>query len=157
MHWTCTKGTQVTAEISTVLFPARLKSLPSAHSYSISCASPTYPHKYRILSSITALPLPSKFLPIYYSLDVRRSVHHSIIYIENPTIYNSVPKFYFIFIWSSTCFGRNTAHHQKPKTALEASGFTYVEGCCTCSCWTLSASSNYTYNTPRMQNQRLLL
>jgi hypothetical protein len=25
--------------------------------------------------------------------------------------------YYFIFIWSSTCFGRNTAHHQEPKTA----------------------------------------
>ena len=31
--------------------------------------------------------------------------------------------FYFIFIWSSTCFGRKTAHHQEPKTALAASGF----------------------------------
>jgi hypothetical protein len=31
-----------------------------------------------------------------------------------------------------------------------------VDGCWTCSCWTLSASSNYTSNnSPRMQNQRL--
>jgi hypothetical protein len=37
-----------------------------------------------------------------------------------------------IFIWSSTCFGRHTAHHQKPKTALAASDFAYVK-----SCWTL--------------------
>jgi len=49
--------------------------------------------------------------------------------------------FYFIFIWSSTCFGRHIAHHQEPKTALAASGFAYVEGCWTCSCWTLSADS----------------
>jgi hypothetical protein len=27
------------------------------------------------------------------------------------------------FKWSSTCFGRHTAHHQEPKTALAASGF----------------------------------
>jgi len=24
-------------------------------------------------------------------------------------------KFYFRFIWSSTCFGRHTTHHQEPK------------------------------------------
>jgi len=34
--------------------------------------------------------------------------------------------YYSIFIWSSTCFGRHTAHHQEPKTALAASGFAYV-------------------------------
>ena len=53
--------------------------------------------------------------------------------------------FYFLFMWSSTCFGRHTAHHQGPKTALAASGFAYVEGC-----WT----SN---NPPPMQSQRLLV
>jgi len=92
-------------------------------------------------------------------LCARGSVHHSIIYKENPTRCNSVSNiFYLIFIWSSTCFGRHTAHHQKPKTALPASGFAYVVGCWTCSCWTLSASSNYTSNNfPRMQNQRLLV
>jgi len=46
--------------------------------------------------------------------------------------------YYSIFIWSSTCFGRHTAHHQEHKTTLEASGFAYVEGCWTCGCWTLS-------------------
>ena len=50
-------------------------------------------------------------------------------------------KIYFIFLWSSTCFRRHTAHHQEPKTALKASGFAYMEGCWTCSCWTLSASA----------------
>jgi len=44
------------------------------------------------------------------------------------------------FKWSSTCFGRHTAHRQEPKTAQAASGFAYVEGCRTCSCWTLSGS-----------------
>jgi hypothetical protein len=46
--------------------------------------------------------------------------------------------FYFIFMWSSTCFGWHSTHHQEPKTALAASGFAYVEGCLTCSCWTLT-------------------
>jgi len=75
-------------------------------------------------------------------LDVCGSVHHSIIHKENSARCNSVSKFYFIFMWSSTCFGWHTAHHQEPKTALAASGFAYVEGCWMCSCWTLS--SNYT-------------
>ena len=73
-------------------------------------------------------------------LDVWGSVHHSIIHIENPTKCHSVSKFYFIFIWSSTCFGRHTAHHQEPKTAPAASSFACVEGCWTCSCWMLSGT-----------------
>jgi len=80
---------------------------------------------------------------------------------KNPTRCNIVSKFYYsIFIWSSTCFGRHTAHNQKPKTALAASYFSYVEGCWTW--WTLSGtlclttSTNYTSNNlPRMRNQRL--
>ena len=87
------------------------------------------------------------------NLYVPGSVNHSIIHIKNPNKCNSVSKFYFIFIWSSTCFGRHTTHHREPKTALSTSGFAYVEGC-----WTLTASSNYTSNNPpRMQNQRLLV
>ena len=69
---------------------------------------------------------------------------------ENPTRCNNVSEFYFIFVWSSTCFGRDTAHHQEPKTALAASGFAYVEGCWTCGCWTLTASSNHTPNTSKI-------
>jgi len=61
---------------------------------------------------------------------------------KNPTRCNSVLKVYFsIFIWSSTCFGRHNAHHQEPKTALVASGFSYVEGCWTCSWRTLSRTT----------------
>jgi len=42
---------------------------------------------------------------------------------KNPTICNNVSKFYYsLFIWSSTCFGRHTDHHQELKTALAASG-----------------------------------
>jgi len=84
---------------------------------------------------------------------------------KNPTRCNNVSKlYYFIFIWSSTCFGRHAARHQEPKTALAASGFAYVESFWTCSWWTLSGteclttSTNYTStNLPRMQNQRLLV
>ena len=35
---------------------------------------------------------------------------------------------------------QSTAHHQEPKTAIAASGFAYVEGCWTCSCWTMSGT-----------------
>jgi len=48
--------------------------------------------------------------------------------------------YYSIIIWSSTCFGRHTAHHQEPKTALAASGFSYVKDCWTCRWWTLSGT-----------------
>jgi hypothetical protein len=30
------------------------------------------------------------------------------------------------FVYSSTCFGRFTAHHQEPMTAVAASAFTFV-------------------------------
>jgi len=67
---------------------------------------------------------------------------------KNPTRCNTVSKFYYsIFIWSSTCFGRHTAHHQEPKTALAASGFSYVEGWWTCSWWTLSGTLCLTTST----------
>ena len=56
----------------------------------------------------------------------------------------------------------DTAHHQEPKTALAASGFSYLEGCWTCSWWTLlgtlclTMSTNYmSNNLPGMKNQRL--
>ena len=71
---------------------------------------------------------------------------------------NKMQHFYFILKWSSTCFGRHTAHYQEPKTALAASDFAYVASCWTCSCWTLTASSNYTANNLlRIKNQRLLV
>jgi hypothetical protein len=60
---------------------------------------------------------------------------------KNPTRCNNVSRFYYsVFIWSSTCFGRHTAHHQVPKTALEASGFACVEGWWTRRLWTLSGT-----------------
>ena len=55
--------------------------------------------------------------------DVRGSVHYNTIHKEKPTICNNVSRFYYsIFTLNSTCFGRHTAHHQEPKTALAASG-----------------------------------
>ena len=67
---------------------------------------------------------------------------------KNPTRCNNVSKLYYsILVWSSTCFGRYTAHHHEPKTALAASGFSYVEGRWACSWWTLwglTTSTNYT-------------
>ena len=63
------------------------------------------------------------------------------IHIKSLTRCNSVSKFKFVFIWSSTRFRRHTAHHQEPKTALAASGFAYVGSCWPCSCWTLTAQS----------------
>jgi hypothetical protein len=76
---------------------------------------------------------------------------------------NNVSKFcYSIFIWSSTYFGWHTVHHQELKTALAAPGCSYVEGCWTCSWWTLSGtlcltmSTSYTSNNlPCLNNQRL--
>jgi len=104
-------------------------------------------------------PMPTSFFrDIILStreLDVRESVHYSIIHKENPAGCNSGSKFYFIFMWSSTCFGQHTAHHQEPKTALAASGFAYVQGCWTCSCWT--ASSNYTSSNPSAMVQHDLV
>jgi hypothetical protein len=89
--------------------------------------------------SVFEMEKDQRILP---NFDVRGSTHHSTIHTENPTRCNSVSKLYYsIFIWSSTCFGRHTAHHQEPKTALAASGFAYVEGCWTCGCWTLTASA----------------
>jgi hypothetical protein len=55
-------------------------------------------------------------------------------------------KIYFIFIWSSTCFERHTAYHQKPKTALAASGFACVEGCWTCSWRTLGQRLHFVHH-----------
>ena len=88
---------------------------------------------------ITCCSIGSEKLQWCISLgEIPAGINTTAVHIESPTRCNSVSKFYFIFIWSSTCFGRHTAHHQEPKTALAASGFAYVEGCWPCSCWTLT-------------------
>ena len=58
---------------------------------------------------------------------------------KNPTRHNNVSKFYSLFLRSSTCFGRHTAHHQEPKIAL-------------CLTMSIDHTSN---NLPRMKNQKL--
>ena len=71
-------------------------------------------------------------------------MHHSTIHTEKSNkMQQCIIIYYSMFIRSSTCFGRHTDHHQEPKTALAAAGFVYVEGCRTCSCWTLSGSTCY--------------
>ena len=44
---------------------------------------------------------------------------------QDATVYQNFNIPYFK--WSSTCFGRHTAHHQDPKTAQAASDFAYVQ------------------------------
>ena len=69
------------------------------------------------------------------------------IHKEIPTRCNNVSKFYYsILIRSSTCFGRHTAHHQEPKTALAASGFSYVNVVRHSMC--LTTSTKYTSKQP---------
>jgi hypothetical protein len=88
-----------------------------------------------------------------------REVHHSIIHIKHPTRCKCIEILFRIYI-KLNMFRviPPPLHHQEPKPVLAASGFAYVEGCWTCSCWRLSASSNYTSNNPlRMQNRRLLV
>jgi len=47
--------------------------------------------------------------------DVRGSVHHSTIHTEKfNKMWQCIKIYYSIFIRSSTCFGRHTAHHQEP-------------------------------------------
>jgi len=58
------------------------------------------------------------------------------------------------YLYEAQHVSGDTIHHQEPKTALAVSGFSYVEGCWTCSWWT--TSTNLTSNSlPRMKNQRL--
>jgi hypothetical protein len=87
--------------------------------------------------------------------DVRGSVHHSTIHKEKSSKMKQFIKIYYsIFIWSSTCFGLHTAHHQEPKTALAASGFAYVKGC-----WTLRLLDAVSVQQPQRPTtfQRLLV
>ena len=49
---------------------------------------------------------------------------------NNPTRCNNVSKFLLFHIYMKfNMFGRHTTHHQEPKTALAASGFSCVECC----------------------------
>jgi hypothetical protein len=85
----------------------------------------------------------TKTASVLASIDCDRLGHLlGDFYSETPSKMQQCIKIFIIpyFKRSSTCFGRHTAHHQEPKTAQAASGFAYVEGYRTCSCWTLSGS-----------------
>jgi hypothetical protein len=85
------------------------------------------------ISFIWATPAMEKW-KFQWFFDVRGSVHHSTIHKEKSNkMQQCIRILLFLIIWSSICFGRHTAHHQELKTALAASGFSYVEGCWTCS------------------------
>jgi len=93
--------------------------------------------------------------PRFHPRTYRTQIINSEFIKKNPTRCNNVPKFYYsIFIWSSTCFRRHTAHHQEPKTALAASGFSYVKGCWTC-IWRTVSTKYTSNNLLLMKNQRL--
>jgi len=57
-----------------------------------------------VLCAITIPPADLRLLSLYYYAVCGRKIYYSI------------------FIWSSTCYGQHTAHHQESKTALAASG-----------------------------------
>jgi hypothetical protein len=126
----------------------------NACEHAIQCTANTRPHVHFIFR----VPWPCFTQCVIYCEDVLQHCWHFLVgrgepwhlrfTKKIPTRCKSVSKFYFIFIWSSTCFGRHIVHHEEPKTALAAFGFANVEGCWVCSCWTLSASSNYIPNNP---------
>jgi hypothetical protein len=90
-----------------------------------------------------------QFWVIHCQFDVHGSVHHSAIHTEMANKMQQCIKIYYsMFIWSSTCFGRHTSHHQELKTVLVVSGFAYVKGCGRWGCWTLSASNNHNVQQP---------
>jgi hypothetical protein len=77
-----------------------------------------------------------------YIFDVRGSVHHSKIHKEKSNEMQQCIKFLLFHIYIELNMFRATyGHHQKPKTALAASGFPYAEGCWTCSWWTFPGTA----------------
>jgi hypothetical protein len=89
-----------------------------------------YGLQYCQLDPSTVKHIFQKHWLIAWCLLIRASEYSS--YKKSNKMQQCIKIYYFIFIWSSTCFGRHTAHHREPKTALAASGFAYVEGCWTC-------------------------
>jgi len=65
-----------------------------------------------------------------------------LIQIKDSTRCNSVLKF-ISYLYEAQHVSGDTAHHQEPKTVLAASVLACVEGCWLCSCWTLSALSQW--------------
>jgi hypothetical protein len=84
--------------------------------------------------------VPTWILNILRDLMCCGSVHYSTILKEKPNKMQQYQNFIIpYFKLSSTCFGRHTAHHHElHKQSLVLHNI--VEGCRTCSCWTLSGS-----------------
>jgi len=60
---------------------------------------------------------------------------------KNPTRCNNVSKFIIPYLYEAHYVSGDTRPIiRSPKTALAASGFSYVEGCWTCRWWTLSGT-----------------
>jgi hypothetical protein len=56
--------------------------------------------------------------------DVHGSVHHSIIHTEiTNKMQQCISIYYSVFIWSSTCFERHTAHHHELKNSTSSLWF----------------------------------
>ena len=90
-------------------------------------------------------------IKIYYSIFIQGGPKVGIQYI----VYSIITVYLLLAhpVLSSTCFGRHTAHHQEPKTALAASGLhmwkvvgRVVAGRCQAEALCPTASSNHTSN-----------
>ena len=68
------------------------------------------------------------FVYFVITFEVRKSVHHHTIQINQPIRCNSFTSLLLDFMCGSTCFGRFHAHHQELITALTASCFTSERG-----------------------------
>jgi hypothetical protein len=109
----------------------------------------------------------NKIINTFSTLDVRGSVHHStILTVKNPNKMQQCIKILLFLILNKTQHDsgdtppiiRSLKLHKQPLVLHDT-----VEGCWTCSCWTLSGSVRYlktstnctSENLPRMPNQRL--
>jgi hypothetical protein len=67
---------------------------------------------------------------MYKNLNVKfevcKSVHHRTIQINHQPDETVFQFIILMFVYSSICFGRFTAHHQELMTAVAASGFTFL-------------------------------
>jgi hypothetical protein len=71
-----------------------------------------------------------------------------MIHKENPTRCNNILIFFIIpYLYEAQHVLGDTAHHQEPKTALAAFGFSYVRGCWTCRWRTLLGTVCLTTST----------
>ena len=78
---------------------------------------------FKGLSKYTTMHGPEK-VKWQYKLDVRGSVHRNIIHTEiTNKMQQCIRIYYYMFIWSSTCFGRHTSHHEEFKNCTSSLWF----------------------------------